>query len=434
MSKISGTTAIEIADCIRALVQSGYYAPGAALPPVRELAETLGVNRNTVAAAYQRLTKAGLAIAQGRLGTSIAAPPGAGEQEGMSTDSPLIDLAHGNPNRDWLPDASTLLAGRPLKSALYGEAAILPELRECGRNWFAPDCPPGWELELTHGAVDGIERLAVAHLVAGDKVAVEDPCFLGSINALRLGGMRAVGVPIDEEGMQPQALARALEDGVRAVLLTPRAGNPTGHSLSSRRADELRRVLSAYPNVLVIVDDHFALLTESPYYSVIPASTARWAVLRSVCKGLGPDMRLAFVACDAETATRLRTRLAPGMTWVSRLLQTIVGACLGSAEVRAQIDAARAAYAARRTEMCAALQAQGIAVFQPSGGLNVWIPVARDARDVAYALARKGWLVRLGSAYDVQGQSQAIRVTVSTLGDGQAQQFAKDLAHALRSD
>jgi DNA-binding transcriptional MocR family regulator len=428
---ISGSTAIEIADCIRALVQSGDYQPGEALPPVRELAETLGVNRNTVAAAYQRLTKAGLALAQGRLGTTIATLPRAGEQEGLSADTALIDLADGNPNPDWLPDLSPLLAGRLPRPVLYGEDTILPELRAWGHAWMAPHVPPTWQLELTHGAVDGIERLAVAHLVPGDKVAVEDPCFLGSINALRICGMQTIGVAMDDEGMQPAALARALEEGARAVLLTPRANNPTGCSLSKRRAEELKRVLAGYPNVLVILDDHFALLTEVLYYSVIPPSTRRWALVRSVSKGLGPDLRLAFVACDADTAARLRIRLAPGMTWVSHLLQAIVGACLGSAVVQQQVAAARLAYAARRDELHAALGQQGIAVPRPSGGLNVWIPLQQDAKDVAYAMARKGWLVRLGSAYAVQAPSQAIRVTISKMRDGQAVQLAQDLKACL---
>lgn len=428
---ISGSTAIEIADCIRALVQDGRYHPGQALPPVRELAETLGVNRNTVAAAYQRLTKAGIAVAQGRLGTTIRAPHSAGEQEGLSADTPLVDVAHGNPNADWLPDLSQLLAGRPFKPFVYGEDTILPELRDWGRAWFAPDCPANWELELTNGAVDAIERLAAAHLVAGDKVAVEDPAFLGTINALRISGMQALGVAIDDEGMRPQALRQALEQGARAVLLTPRANNPTGCSLGKRRADELKRVLADYPQLLVIVDDHFALLADTPYHSVVPASTARWALVRSVSKALGPDLRLAFVACDADTAARLRIRLAPGMTWVSHILQGLVAGCLGSEQVRRQVESARAAYAARREQLYQALRAHDIALCRPSGGLNVWIPVARDARDVAYAMAKKGWLVRLGSAYDVQAASQAIRITVSHLRDGQAEQLARDLKSCL---
>jgi len=435
--KIIGKTALEISDCVRALVQNGTLRPGDSLPPVRELADTLSVNRNTVAAAYQRLAKAGVALTQGRLGTTICAPPQAGEQEGLSIGTALIDLADGNPNPQWLPDPVQVMAG--MRSAigpfLYGDDTILPALREHGHAWLTPDCPPGWMLELTHGAVDAMERLATAHLVPGDKVAVEDPCFLGTINALRLAGMQTVGVDIDEAGMRPDALAAALSKGARAVLLTPRAHNPTGWSLTARRAQALQQVLAAHPDVLVIVDDHFALLAETAYHHPIPASTTRWALVRSVSKGLGPDMRLAFVASDPETAARLRTRLAPGMSWVSHILQAIVAACLASPEVRQLVDQARDQYAARRQELHTALLDQGIDVPMPTGGFNVWVPLARyttkGAKDMAYALAKKGWLVRIGSAFDVDGASQAIRVTVSKLQDAQAARFARDLKSCL---
>lgn len=441
--QIIGKTASEIFDCIRAFVQNGELRPGDSLPPVRELADTLSVNRNTVAAAYQRLAKAGLALTQGRLGTTICAPPQAGEQEGLSIGTALIDLADGNPNPQWLPDPARVLvnalggtlaqpgASPAIGPFLYGDDTILPALRQHGQAWFAPDCPAGWALELTHGAVDAIERLAAAHLVPGDKVAVEDPCFLGTINALRLAGMQTIGVEIDQMGMRPDALAAALDKGARAVLLTPRANNPTGAGLDQRRAEELQQVLSAHPGVLVIIDDHFALLAETPYWHAIPPSTGRWALVRSVSKGLGPDMRLAFLACDQETAIRLRTRLAPGMSWVSHILQAIVGTCLASPDVRQLVNHARDQYAARRNELHAALLATGIDVPRPTGGLNLWVPVARDAKDVAYALAKKGWLVRVGSTFDVDGVSRAIRVSVSKLQDGQAARFAQDLKACL---
>lgn len=413
------------------MVQSGDIHPSDLLPPLRELADTLRVNRNTVAAAYQRLAKEGIAIMRGRLGTSICGPPRAGEQEGLSPGTALVDLADGNPNPQWLPNITRLLVGISLKPFLYGEDTILPELRQSGRDWLKPDCPSGFELELTHGAVDAIERLAAAHLVPGDKIAVEDPCFLGAINALRLAGMQAVGVEIDQAGMRPEALEAALDNRVRAVIVTPRAHNPTGCSLSKRRAEHLRSILAAHPAVFVIVDDHFGLLAETPYHSIIPATTLRWALVRSVSKGLGPDLRVAFVGCDMTTAERLRTRLAPGMTWVSHILQGIVASCLDSAEIRQQMDSARESYAKNRSEMCAALETQGISLPLASSGFNIWITLPRDEKGIAYALAKKGWLVRLGSAFDVQGRSEAIRVTVSKLQEGQSQRFAEDLKSCL---
>ena len=110
---ITGTTAAEIFDSIRLLARGGDLPPGQALPPVRDLAATLGVNRNTVALAYRRLATAGIATTQGRLGTRIRPPHGAGEQEGALPGSPLVDLASGNPAPHWLPDVPALLAQRP---------------------------------------------------------------------------------------------------------------------------------------------------------------------------------------------------------------------------------------------------------------------------------------------------------------------------------
>lgn len=431
MLKITGKTALEISDHIRAVVQSGDLQPGSPLPPVRELADELGVNRNTVAAAYQRLAKAGIAITQGRLGTAICEPPRAGEQEGLSVGTKLIDLADGNPDPQRLPDAVKLLVANLPRPYLYGDDTILPELLRIGKEWVLSDCPPGGELELTHGAVDAIERFAAAHLVPGDKVAVEDPCFLGTINALRLAGMQTIGVPVDDAGMRPEALEVALDKGVRAVLVTPRAHNPTGCSLSKRRADALKRILAAHPNVLVVVDDHFGLLAETPYHSIIPATALRWALVRSVSKGLGPDMRVAFVGCDPASAELLRSRLAPGMTWVSHILQAIVASALTSKDARKHIDNAREAYVRQRDELRAALHAEGIDAPPASGGFNVWVPLPRDEKDVAYELAKKGWLVRPSGAFDVQGQSRALRVTVSKLQPGQAQRFARDLRSCL---
>ncbi|KTC04962.1 transcriptional regulator [Pseudomonas syringae ICMP 11168] len=429
--KIKGKTSLEIFESVRELVWMDKIRPGESLPPVRELAEILGVNRNTVSSAYQRLAKAGIAITQGRLGTTICEPRKVGEQEGLSMGSALIDLADGNPNPAWLTDLRTLPLGCLPGPMLYGEETFLPELRELSREWFSPDCPDAYELELTHGAVDAMERLASAHLVPGDKVAVEEPCFLGTINAFRLASMQMQAVAIDEFGMKPDAMEEALQSGARAVLITPRSQNPTGASLSEQRAATIKSVLSRYPNVLVIIDDHFSLLAETPYHSVIPESTLHWALVRSVSKGLGPDLRLAIVACDSSTATQLRARLSPGMSWVSHILQAIVWTLLTSPEVRARLEAARLDYSRRRLSVERAFKNQGIEPFAASGGLNVWLPLVQDEKDFAYAMAKRGWLVRMGSAFSVLGKTQAIRITISKIKDDQIERLAIDLKRAM---
>ena len=117
---ISGSTAAEIFDSIRALQQRGELTQGQALPTVRELAAALGVNRNTVSMAYKRLAAAGIAITQGRLGTVIRHPPSAGEQEGFVAGSPLevpndlVRLSVGIENvEDLIDDLGSALAQSP---------------------------------------------------------------------------------------------------------------------------------------------------------------------------------------------------------------------------------------------------------------------------------------------------------------------------------
>ncbi|CUI81947.1 MocR-like B6 salvage transcription factor PtsJ [Achromobacter aegrifaciens] len=429
--KIQGKTAAEIFDCVRGLAQSGQLPPGQALPPVRDLAVELDINRNTVAAAYKRLVTAGIALTQGRLGTIIRDQSGPGEQEGALSDSPLADLASGNPNPAWLPDLSAALAIRPYQPRLYGEPTVNAGLESYARAWFARDCPAPFEINLTHGAVDAIERLLSSHLVAGDKVAVENPCFLSSINMLRIAGLQALGVPVDAEGMQAAALEAALAKGAQAVILTPRAHNPTGCSLSEKRAKALARVLAKYPHAMVIVDDHYALLSAKEYHSVLPSGTQRWALVRSFSKTLGPDVRLAMVASDTATSRQLRLRLASGTSWVSHLLQDMVEVTLGRPEVAKQMAQARKDYAQRRKALEGALSEQGVPYAADGDGLNLWVPLDTDDQAVALALAHRGWLVRHGDAFGVQEPVRGLRITVSAIEPGQCRKLARDIRESM---
>ena len=293
------------------------------------------------------------------------------------------------------------------------------------------DCPDGFALDLTHGAVDAIERLLSAHLVTGDKVAVEDPCFIGSINTLRLAGLQAVGVPVDAQGMQADALERALAEGARAVIITPRAHNPTGFSLSRARASKLQRVLARHTGCLLIVDDHFGLLATSAYQNVIPPRASRWALVRSVSKMFGPDLRLAFVASDTDTSDRLRLRLAPGANWVSHLLQQAVLACMSSDEVAERVAKGRKAYAERRSMLAQSLAARGIEVATPADGLNLWLPLHGASQPLVKRLAELGWGARSGEPFGVDVPAHGLRITVSDIDMGISEAFAESLHKIL---
>ena len=432
---IRGESAAEIADSVRALIDRGRLAPGDALPPVRALAETLGLNRNTVVAAYRLLSQAGAVETLGRAGTRVAAPTTV-PQEGFAADSVLRDVGNGNPDAARIPDLSPALASLAGRPVLYGEPTIDPGLHHWATEWMTADLGAREDLRITvtGGAVDALERLFADALTREDAVGLEDPCFLSALRTVRVGGYRPVPIPVDDQGMTPVGLRAALEAGVRAIVCTPRAHNPTGVSLTPERAAELRSILADHPYVLVIEDDHFSMLSRRSYESIIGPGHRRWALIRSVSKFLGPDMCLAITATDADTAERLARRLSPGSTWVSHLLQRLVLALVRDAEVMAGVEQAAAHYAERNRAFARLLTGGGLAC-EARDGLSLWVEVPVPARAVAEQLMRRGWLARPGDEFVLADPAAArcLRLTVHDLDDAEAARLSADLISAVQA-
>ncbi|KQR54495.1 transcriptional regulator [Leifsonia sp. Leaf336] len=432
---ITGTTAAEIAASVRELHERGALRRGDALPPVRELAAQLQVNRNTAVAAYRLLAQAGVVVARGRAGTVIAGVE-AVAQEGFAADNVLRDIGTGNPDPGRIPDLSAALARAVGRPVLYGEPVIDPALQARALSWIREDLPEhAVRITVTNGAVDAVERLLAQALLRDDAVALEDPCFLASIHTVRHGGYRAVPVPVDAEGMTVDGLRAALDAGVRAIICTPRAQNPTGATLSPARAAELRALLADHPYVLVIEDDHFSMLSQRSYETLIGPEHQRFALVRSVSKFLGPDMCLAVAATDPETADRLAFRLSPGTTWVSHILQRLVLAQLSDASVLAEIAEAGRHYAERNELFAARLTERGLPT-EAADGLNLWVDLPVEARLVADRLMRRGWLARTGDEFvlgDRRAPSQQLRLTVHDLTADEADRLLDDLAEVTEA-
>lgn len=429
--KINGKTAGAIFDQIRALIASGELVPGTLLPSVRELASELTVNRNTVALAYKRLADAGFSESRGRNGTVIRNAFSPVETEGSAPGVVLKDLASGNPSANELPVVTELTSHIISSPRLYGDATVNPELAAVGQAWLQSDIAAAFELNLTNGAVDAVERVLASYLIAGDKVAVEDPCFLSSISTLRHNRLQAAAVPVDEEGMIPEALSDQLIAGVQAVIITPRAHNPTGFGLSALRAERIKKLLDSYPQVLVIIDDHFSLLSTEEYHHVVPENTRNWVLIRSTSKFLGPDLRLAFVASDAETSLRLRQRLNAGTNWVSHIIQDMAAGYLNSPHFLSNVQGTRERYAVQRALLVRALQSHGVALSDRHDGLNVWVPLTGRSDPVVMMMAQRGWLIRGGEAFTLNKTGSGLRITVAELDAEDILPFAKSLAGIL---
>ncbi|MBT2396331.1 aminotransferase class I/II-fold pyridoxal phosphate-dependent enzyme [Streptomyces sp. ISL-100] len=413
--RISGRRASEIAASVERAVGSGELEPGQLLPPMRELAGELGVNPNTVAAAYRTLRERGVIETSGRRGSRVRPRPASTARELIRVDVPpgVRDLSEGNPDPALLPPLHDAFAAATQHNArqpgLYGQNPVDEDFARLVRAAFDADGVPGGPVAVTSGSLDAIERVLAAHLKPGDAVAVEDPGWSSLLDLIPALGLSAVPVALDDDGPLPGEVERALRGGARALVVTDRAQNPTGAVVSAARAEELRRVLAAYPGVLLIEDDHGHAIVDLPVHP-LAGVTDHWVFVRSVAKAYGPDLRLAMMTGDPVTVDRVagRQRLGPG--WVSRLLQRAVVDLweAGAVDVRA----VSRAYGERRDALVGALAERGVEAHGRSG-LNVWVPVA-DETGVVARLLHSGWAVAPGARFRMAA-GPGVRVTVSAM-------------------
>ncbi|MFF7082257.1 aminotransferase class I/II-fold pyridoxal phosphate-dependent enzyme [Streptomyces lavendulae] len=430
--RITGRRASDIAASIETGVGSGALAPGAVLPPMRELAGELGVNPNTVAAAYRTLRERGVIETDGRRGSRVRARPATAPRDSLRTAVPegVRDVAEGNPDVSLLPslDAALAAAARwyARTPALYGQDPVLPDLARIARADLDADGVPAGPVAVTSGALDGIERVLAAHLRPGDAVAVEDPGWGAMLDLVPALGLRTLPIAVDDEGPVPAAVERALAEGARAVVVTARAQNPTGAAVGADRARELRELLARHPGVLVIDDDHGHGIVDVPLRP-LSGVTRHWALIRSTAKAYGPDLRLAVLTGDAVTLDRVRGRQRLGPGWVSRLLQrTVVELWTSGALDKAAV--ARS-YGLRRDGLIAALAERGVRAHGRSG-MNVWVPVA-DETAVVTRLMTAGWAVTAGARFRVEA-GPGVRITVSGLSPAEVGPLADAVAAAVR--
>lgn len=429
--RISGRGAAEIAASVESAVGAGELQPGQPLPPMRELATRLGVNPNTVAAAYRTLRERGVIETAGRRGSRIRTKPATTGREQLHVDVPagVRDLSTGNPDPALLPPLAPALAAAAeagdREPVLYGAEAVEPELARIARAALDADGVPAGPLAVLSGSLDAIERVLVAHLKPGDAVAVEDPGWGRTLDLVPALGLRTVPVGVDDEGPLADDLRRALESGTRALIVTDRAQNPTGAAVSAVRARALRSVLGDHPRTLLIEDDHGHGIVDLPLHP-LAGVTEHWAFVRSAAKAYGPDLRLAVLTGDPVTVDRVRGRQRLGAGWVSRLLQRALVRLWADGAVDG--PAVAAAYRARRDLLVEALAERGVPAHGRTG-MNVWIPVPDETGAVA-RLLHAGWAVSPGARFRL-GTPPAIRITISTLRPEEAGPLADAVATAV---
>ena len=424
--KIDGSSATEISRSVEKVIREGKLKPGEALPPVRSLAEELGVSPTTVNAAYRNLRTRGLLVAGGRQGTRVSASPPVLRRLTTTIPPGVMDLASDIPDPTQVPSLAPILESID-GSALGGEAVNHPKVVEIMKAGFTADKVDAARVAVVGTCLTGLERALDAHVRFGDSVVVEDPGPTEVLDLCRTLGLNPIPVRVDSEGPVLASFEEALSKRVQAVIVSSRAQDPTSAAISKKRAAELKKVLAARPEVVVIEYDRVGDAAGVEFHSIRHAKTTSWACIRSFTALHGASLSVAGVAGDGETIGRIEGRLRVGGQWVASMIQhAFVGFHTGGQDFI--LDAIQDTYQARREALVEALTAVGIEAWGASGN-HVWIPVPEEY-PVAQSLRDLGWAVMPGERFRMES-GPGIRIVTASLPEDKAPKLAEDLQAIL---
>lgn len=424
---MKGSTAVEIADGIEQQIRRGELIQNASLPSVRELAMQLNVSPNTVAAAYKALRDSGSIVTDGRRGTRVTGMSAMVEHS-FAVPEGLCDLASGNLDGNLLPVPQADWLGRHMGQSGFDQYGNDPQLMDLAARWLQGQRLPSEQVGVYSGALDAIERALRARCRPGTSVLIEDPCWPPLRDLLAGLRLKPIVLQQDHRGAVPPTHA-ALR-GAAAVVLTPRAQNPTGCSFDTARWQQWAAAMQGAPDTLLVIDDHWGPLSDAPVADLHPLPT-NWVYVLSTSKFLGPDLRLSIASACPPMHKEMQRQQRVGPRWVSLLLQRLAAHLWAGMLAEDGLSKVSQAYRQRRQALIEALARNGIDMDAAGEGLHLWLPVP-DETSAVQMLASRGWAVQAGSPFRL-ASATAIRISVGNLDDNAIARLATDIASALQA-
>ncbi len=399
-----------------ALIRAGALPVGAKLPPIRDLAFSLGVSPATISEAWSELRRQKIITGRGRNGTWVSGDRFVAKPERLASvghyGAGVLDLTMAVPDRALLPRLENALVHAASTERLnsYERSRILPELEaEVRRTW-----PYEAEAFLaTNGGYNAVYTLIHALVPPGAAVAIEEPTAMRLLDILEDHGAKIVPVACDADGPLPVSLRQAMLSKPVAFIFQPRLHSVTGQTVATQRMAELVEELLD-TDVLIIEDDGMADISDALRQSLGQVFPHRVIHILSYSKTLGPDLRLAVLSSTRTIIDQIQSYRSFSSGWTSRILQGAAAWMLRDETTAQGLKEARRIYQARRDNLVRALADRD--VFVPSGGgLCAWVPVASEPFALV-TLAARGIAVHPGNKFAVQ-PTHHLRVATSNLTD-----------------
>ncbi len=403
----------QLGGYVQRLITVGELQAGDRLPPTRELAGQLGLNRTTVSAAYEWLESEGLI--QGAVGRgSFVLGNSSRQSAGAALGTPGIDWAHaltpsmfassGAPASNVIDFSSSrpsehlfpleefrnccaeVLADRRLQSLLQlgsplGHAPLRAWLLARARQQGVAG--ENDDVLITNGCQQAVDILRRALTQPGTKVAIEEPVYPGLRNLFLDAGADLIGVPVTEEGMDLNGLRKALDSGAKVVMITPSFQNPTGATMPDAARSALISLTRAAGAVVIENDIYSDLVYQGTGQTRLKALEPNVILLGSFSKIAFPGVRVGWIIAPKPVIARAAelkqlTDLHTDQLSQAFLLHFAESGRLGKHESTV-IAAGREKL--RAVEHTCQKHLAACRYVVPSGGMNMWIdlPAGLDA-------------------------------------------------------
>ncbi|MDD3018483.1 MAG: PLP-dependent aminotransferase family protein [Comamonas sp.] len=344
------------------------------------------------------------------------------------------------------------LAQEPGAALQYGATEGYEPLRQQIAQFMQAKGVPSLaaqELIVTTGSQQALDLLGKCLIDEGDKVIVEGPTFLATIQCFRLYGAEVISAPIDGEGVQVDALEQLIVQHKPKLIYTiPTFGNPSGATLSLERRKRLLELAVRY-QVLVVEDDPYGDLyfDASPPPSLlalseqVPGSRAFLAHCGSLSKVLSPGLRIGWLVAPAELLGKAVMCKQFSDAHTSTFAQATAAHYLAAGHMPAALAKVRQVYAQRAQVMMQALRAElgdAVEFTAPQGGLFLWLRLTgqggklTDATELAKRAIDQGVAFVPGAPFFSQNPDMAsLRLSFATADEEKIREGVRRLAKAL---
>ncbi len=245
----------------------------------------------------------------------------------------------------------------------------------------------------------------------GDTIICEDPTFIGALNCFRSYRQNIVGVPMDSEGMDMDALEEALkrEKNVRFIYTIPDFQNPMGVTLSLERRKKMYELACRYDVMILEDNPYFELRYEGEHVPLIKSLDTEGRVIfsGSASKIVAPGIRIGYVLADSVLVQKMVVAKQVTDVHTPLLTQAIVNAYMTKYDLDAHIAEACELYRAKRDCMLSAIDKlfpAEIKCTRPKGGLFVWfdLPKGHSGTGFSAMAAPRGVACVPGAAFDLK--------------------------------